>query len=128
MLREAGLTLAADRMAYYAHWITPEERPVRYDTRFFVAAAFDGVEPEPEGVEIVGWRWLGPADALAGHEAGMLTLPFPTRRVLAEIAAHPRVAALLAASRTREIHPIRPRIVLSAGGERFLLPGDPGYF
>jgi 8-oxo-dGTP pyrophosphatase MutT (NUDIX family) len=128
MLREEGLTLAADRMAYYAHWITPEERPVRYDTRFFVAAAFEGAEPDPDGVEIVGWRWLGPADALRRHEAGTLTLPFPTRRVLGEIAAHPRVAALLEAARAREVRPIRPRIVVVGGEERFLLPGDPGYF
>ena len=34
-----GLTLATDRVHYFAHWITPQGAPRRYDTRFFVAAA-----------------------------------------------------------------------------------------
>jgi len=128
MLEAEDLTLATDRMAYYAHWITPEERPVRYDARFFVAAAFDGAVPDPDGVEIVGWTWLAPVVALARHEAGELTLPFPTRRVLGELAAYQTVAGLLAAARAREVRPVRPRIVVADGEERFLLPGDPGYF
>ena len=39
LLTDLDLTLATDRVAYWAHWITPEERPIRYDTRFFVATA-----------------------------------------------------------------------------------------
>jgi len=128
MLAEERITLATDRMAYYAHWITPEERPVRYDTRFFVAAAFDDARPEPDGVEVVGWRWLTPAAALTQHAAGELPLPFVTQQILMSIAPSPRVAALLEAARSREIRPIRPRIVLADSEERLLLPGDPGYF
>lgn len=127
VLADEALTLATDRMAYYAHWITPEERPIRYDTRFFVAAAFDGLVPEPDGVEIVAWRWLTPAVALAHHEAGELTLPFPTRRILRELAEYRAVTALLGTARRRDIRPIRPRIVLVDGEEHFLLPGDPDY-
>jgi 8-oxo-dGTP pyrophosphatase MutT (NUDIX family) len=44
LLAERDLTLATDRVGYWAHWITPEERPIRYDTRFFVAAAWFLVE------------------------------------------------------------------------------------
>ena len=36
MLRE-GLALAADRLHYFSHWITPEPLPLRYDVRFFIA-------------------------------------------------------------------------------------------
>src|SRR6185503_15088877 len=39
MLRVEGLTLATDRLTYIAHWITPEEQPLRFDTRFFAAVA-----------------------------------------------------------------------------------------
>lgn len=128
MLAAEGLTLATDRMAYWAHWITPEERPRRYDTRFFVAAAFADAAPEPDGVEVVGWRWIAPAAALAEQRAGRLVLPVPTQRVLASLAPHGSVAAVLAAAPAREIRPIRPRIVRAEGKERILLPGDPGYF
>lgn len=113
MLRAEGLRLATDRMAYYAHWITPEERPIRYATRFFVAAAFHDVTPEPDGVEVVGWRWLPPATALTQHRASEITLPFPTERILKSLAAHLTVAALLDAARLRKIRPIRPRITLA---------------
>ncbi|HEV8674563.1 MAG TPA: NUDIX hydrolase [Methylomirabilota bacterium] len=123
-----GLALATDRMAYWAHWITPEERPVRYDTRFFVAAAPPGGTPEPDGIEVVGARWLTAAAALAQHRAGALTLPAVTQEILGSIRPYPTATALVAAAAAREIRPIRPRIVLADGQERILLPGDPGWF
>jgi 8-oxo-dGTP pyrophosphatase MutT (NUDIX family) len=128
MLLADGLRLATDRMAYWAHWITPEERPVRYDTRFFVAAAPPHGAADPDGTEVVGFRWLTPEAALAQHRAGDLTLPGVTREILASVGVHPTVAALLAAAPSREIRPVRPRIVLEDGKERILLPDDPGWF
>ena len=128
MLATEELTLATDRMAYCARWITPEERPIRYDARFFLAGAFAGAAPEVDGVEVVSWRWRTPTAALAEHRAGALTLPLPTQQVLASLRAHPSVAALLEANSGRQIRPVRPRLVVADGKERVLLPGDPGYF
>ncbi len=39
IMRNEGLILAADRLHYFSHWITPEPSPIRYDVRFFVAEA-----------------------------------------------------------------------------------------
>ena len=39
MTRAEQLQLATDRLAYFAHWITPELMPKRYDTHFFIATA-----------------------------------------------------------------------------------------
>jgi 8-oxo-dGTP pyrophosphatase MutT (NUDIX family) len=128
MLVDHGLRLATDRMAYWAHWITPEERPVRYDTRFFVAAALPATVPDPDGIEVVAARWLAPAAALAHHVAGELTLPAVTQQILTSIRPHATADALLAAAPGREIRPIRPRIVVAEGRERILLPDDPGWF
>jgi 8-oxo-dGTP pyrophosphatase MutT (NUDIX family) len=128
LLHRLDLTLATDRLAYCAHWITPEERPVRYDTRFFLAAAVPGQAPEPDGGETVGWRWLGPGEALARHGAGELTLPFPTQRILAGLASHAEVEAALQAARAATVRPVRPRVVQEGGRDRVLLPGDPGWF
>src|SRR5206468_3822499 len=44
MIRAERLTLATDRLVYFAHWITPEEQPLRFDTRFFAAPAPAGQE------------------------------------------------------------------------------------
>ena len=38
LCRREGLRLAADRVLYFSHWITPEQAPRRFDTRFFIAA------------------------------------------------------------------------------------------
>jgi 8-oxo-dGTP pyrophosphatase MutT (NUDIX family) len=128
LLTDLDLALATDRVAYWAHWITPEERPIRYDTRFFVATAGEDQAAEPDGHEVVGAQWTGPGEALARHRAHELVLPLPTQRILGTLSEHRDVSALLAAARGREIRPVRPRILRDAGGERILLPDDPGWF
>jgi hypothetical protein len=84
--------------------------------------------PDPDGHEMVSARWTVPEAALARHRARELVLPVPTQRILAALAEHRDVDALLAASRGREIRPVRPRIVRDGTGERILLPDDPGWF
>ncbi len=129
LLTELDLVLATDRVAYWAHWITPEERPIRYDTRFFVAAAWPEQAAEPDGFEMVAARWIRPEDALARHRARELVLPLPTQGILASLSDHRDVDALRAAAHGREVRPVRPRIIRDgSGGERILLPQDPGWF
>jgi hypothetical protein len=127
MVEAETLVLATDRMAYLAHWVTPEPRPVRYDTRFFVASTFADAAAEPDGLEAVGARWLTASAALAEHAARRLVLPFVTQRILASVAGYPTVAALLDGVRARAVRRVMPRIVVAGGTERILLPDDAGY-
>ncbi len=39
LVRREGLRLAADLMVPFAHWITPESQPKRFDTRFLLVSA-----------------------------------------------------------------------------------------
>jgi hypothetical protein len=39
ILAAENLVLAPETMVYFAHWITPERSPKRFDTHFFLAAA-----------------------------------------------------------------------------------------
>ena len=66
LLRRRGLVLRSDLLRPWAHWITPEFEPQRFDTRFFVAAVPPG--QRPRDVERRGRRhvWLPVADAVAG--------------------------------------------------------------
>ena len=116
MLREEGLRLAADRLVYFAHWITPEERPLRFDTRFFAAPMPPGQEAVADGREIVAVRWLRPADALAAQARGEISLRLPTMRNLALFEGAATVAEALARLRDRPVATVRPRLP-APGGE-----------
>ena len=132
MLRGEGLTLATDRLAYFAHWITPEENPMRFDTRFFAAVAPPEQEPEPDGREITGVRWLTPAEALAAMRRKEISLRTPTLKNLELIqgvaAEGGDAAAVVAALRGREVPAIRPRVLTVDGKPLPVLPGDPRWY
>jgi 8-oxo-dGTP pyrophosphatase MutT (NUDIX family) len=130
MLRAERLRLATDQIAYFAHWITPEERPLRFDTRFFAAPMPTGQEAVADDHEIVDVRWLTPAEAFAALERGEISLRTPTQKNLALFQGASSVAEALARVEGRAVATIRPRLVADArgGGQRSLMPGDPGYF
>jgi 8-oxo-dGTP pyrophosphatase MutT (NUDIX family) len=85
-LGDEGLKLATDTLFYFAHWITPEVLPIRFDARFFVAAAPSGQEASPDGKETVEAKWISPQDALEEHQKGMFKLAPPTFHSLSELA------------------------------------------
>jgi hypothetical protein len=120
--------LPLNGLVYFAHWITPEERPLRFDTRFFAAEAPAGQEAVADDHEIVAVRWLTPAAALQAHGRGELPLRLPTARNLALFTEATSVADALQRLARRQVPMIRPRMVTEAGQPRTLLPGDPGWW
>jgi len=128
MLRTEGLTLATDRLVYFAHWITPEESPVRFDTRFFAAEAPAGQEATLDGKEVIAVRWLGPREAIDAAARGEISLRNPTVRNLMLFEGAPSVAVALARLAGRPVETIRPRVLDDSGKRRVLMPGDPGYY
>ena len=128
LLQGEELRLAADRVHYFSHWITPEGAPKRYDTRFFVAALPPGQVPVHDEHETVDTVWVRPAEALARAESGEFDIIFPTMKNLQAIARFATSAELLAAAAAIERVPtVLPRVVSDHRGLRILLPGDPGY-
>src|SRR6202047_3446294 len=99
VLTENGLLLALDELVTYAHWITPEGMPKRFDTWFFLAAAPPEQVGAHDGKESTDSIWLSPREALAGGESGRFKLPFPTTRNLIRLGRQPRVRAALGDSR-----------------------------
>jgi 8-oxo-dGTP pyrophosphatase MutT (NUDIX family) len=79
---EEALTLAIDRLVLFAHWITPEGAPRRFDTRFFAARAPEGQVPSADGHETTSGVWVTPSDMLAANDSGAVELILPTRRTL----------------------------------------------
>jgi 8-oxo-dGTP pyrophosphatase MutT (NUDIX family) len=129
MLRAERLRLATDQLVYFAHWITPEERPIRFDTRFFAAPMPAGQEAVADDHEIVDVKWLTPAEAFAALDRREISLRTPTQKNLALFGDAPTVTAALAGVAGRAVSTVRPRLVAGPDGrgERPLMPGDPGY-
>jgi 8-oxo-dGTP pyrophosphatase MutT (NUDIX family) len=78
LLEAEDLTLALDDVHYFAHWITPESEPKRYDTRFFLARAPEGQAYAHDDGEIIGSEWVRPGEALRRHRAGDFDMIGPT--------------------------------------------------
>jgi 8-oxo-dGTP pyrophosphatase MutT (NUDIX family) len=127
MLARRGLVLRADLLRPWAHWITPEFEPKRFDTRFFVAALPQGQRTRDVGGEADRVAWVRPSDALAAAEAGEMGMLPPTAFTLSEVAAYGDVAAVLAAGDARDIKPVLPKVVIDGDDARLLLPHDAGY-
>ena len=132
MLRAERLTLATDRLSYFAHWITPEENPIRFDTRFFAAVTPPGQEPVADGHEIVDVRWLTADETLEAVRRKEISLRTPTIKNLeivgAAASAGGGAVAAVAAVGQREVPTIRPRVLTVDGRPVPVFPGDPRWY
>ena len=89
-----GLRLAADRLVYLSHWLTPLGRAKRFDTRFFIAAAPTAQTAAHDGTELVEQLWIAPKEALARKAS--LKLLTPTQKTLEPIGRFASVAEAMA--------------------------------
>jgi 8-oxo-dGTP pyrophosphatase MutT (NUDIX family) len=127
VLSQSGLVLDLREVFLFAHWLTPEGSPRRYDTWFFVAPAPRGQEGSHDDAELVHSEWVRPSDALARYAAGELDLIFPTLRTLRVLESFDTAAELLDDVRRandESDHP--PLVVADASGRRIALRGDAG--
>jgi 8-oxo-dGTP pyrophosphatase MutT (NUDIX family) len=128
LAREHGWRLAVDRMHYWAHWITPEESPIRFDTRFFLATVPSDQAAAHDLGELAGSAWIRPFDALRKAERGEWTIILPTLRNLTTLLAFSTAAeAAEAGARRGEIGTLEPRILRRPDGIQVVLPGDDGW-
>ena len=128
LVKQQNLRLATDRLLYFAHWITPEGNPLRFDTRFFAAPMPPDQTPTDDGKEVTDLRWLTPAAALAAQKRGELSLRNPTIRNLMLFTDATSTSDALARLRGRTVTTIAPRVLMSPDGtRRILMPGDPDY-
>lgn len=132
-LAEFGWTVDLRGLACFAHWLTPQVEPRRFDTLFFAATLPSGQEAALDVHETTDLRWMSPAAALADHAAGGPTLlPPPTAHTLDRLAHLARVG-LHGAEAVRErldAEGPTPRLQphfdpSSADGPAIALPWDP---
>jgi glyoxylase-like metal-dependent hydrolase (beta-lactamase superfamily II)/8-oxo-dGTP pyrophosphatase MutT (NUDIX family) len=112
-LAEEELTLATDLLIRHGRLITPEQVPIRFDARFFVAPFPEGAILHPDPEEVPEVLWVKPADAIRRSGTGELFVPIPTMVILQGLAEVPSYEQLLAGVRVvRDVHraPLSPRV------------------
>ena len=115
LIRAQGWRLAADRLVYFAHWVTPPIETRRFDTRFFLAALPIGQVPMHDRREVTDGMWARPADAISRCLDGTLALPPPTWTTLRWLEAFRDVGAALEWARSEPIQRIQPLMVEDGG-------------
>jgi 8-oxo-dGTP pyrophosphatase MutT (NUDIX family) len=127
LAEEAGMRIDAADLVPYSRWITPEPVPTRFDTYFYLALAPAHSPPKPDGLETVDAGWFEPADALARHRDGQMSLVFPTIKHLESLLDFTDAAAAMEAARALTVEPILPKVLGEGDERRIVLPGEPGY-
>lgn len=127
VLTDNDLLLALDELVPYAHWVTPEGMPKRFDTWFFLAAAPPDQLGAHDGKESTDSIWVSPREALEGGETGRFKLPFPTTRNLIKLGKQPTVKMALDDSRGKQIVTVTPVMTKTASGRQLRIPLEAGY-
>lgn len=109
LVEKERLRLALDRLIYFAHWVTPEIMPMRYDTRFFLAQAPPWQDPLRDEDETASLLWIAPALALELCREGRFPLLPPTVANLWELSSYVTVNEALAAARKKKVVTVCPR-------------------
>jgi 8-oxo-dGTP pyrophosphatase MutT (NUDIX family) len=109
VLARRGLRIDPGLLPLWTHWVTPEVESKRYDVRFFVAAVPPGQRARDVSGEADQVVWTSPATALGDYARGRLPMLPPTVATLADLAALPDVATVLASAADRDVRPLMPR-------------------
>ncbi|MBL4682374.1 MAG: hypothetical protein JKY88_16855 [Pseudomonadales bacterium] len=126
-LESESLMLACDQLQHYAHWVTPEMMPKRFDTQFYLAEAPADHLAIHDGYESVDSVWIRPEDALAGNKSGKYTIIFPTRLNIEMLAEASSVKEAFEQAKNRKVVTVKPRFEKREDGNYLCLPEDTGY-
>ena len=122
-----SLKFSTKNLTPFAHWITPEKMPKRFDTRFYIAEAPKDHEGEHDGSESVDSIWINPHQALEDCYSKKRTIIFPTRLNLEKLSKSSSVEEALDRARNSKIVTVIPSIS-KIGDDAFLtIPENAGY-
>ena len=119
------LTLATNSLAYFAHWITPEGLPKRFDTHFFLASAPAEQEALYDNLETSDGVWINPQDAITRFQQQQFPIAFPTFHQLRDLSPFRVVKDALQATTARYVATHMPILTQKDGATYVSLPETP---
>jgi 8-oxo-dGTP pyrophosphatase MutT (NUDIX family) len=126
-LQRHDLRLACDQLVPFAHWITPEMMPKRFDTHFFIAIAPSDQVALHDGHESVDSVWISPTDALAGAGSRRYTVIFPTLRQIEKLGHATSAFNAVERARSGRIVTVTPWTERRSDGSYLCIPREAGY-
>jgi 8-oxo-dGTP pyrophosphatase MutT (NUDIX family) len=127
MAQKENLLFALDQLHYYAHWITPEARSERFDTRFFLTRYPSGQEATHDQKETTAGAWLTPQKALEGNLTGEVVLSPPTLKTLEDLSRFRSIDDIFDSLKQQDIPPILPILTKISAHPLLVFPWDPEY-
>ena len=118
IIEAENLELLTDQIARFAHWVTPESRPIRFDTHFYVAVMPPGQGAEHDGDESVASAWIAAQGAPQEIETKGFSAMFPTLVNLEKLADSPAVAEAMEAARAGRIEMVLPKMHVEPDGSK----------
>ncbi|WP_342431659.1 NUDIX domain-containing protein [Neobacillus sp. FSL H8-0543] len=88
LLKNEGIIFHLESLTYIGNLTTPEESPIRFDTRFFIAQLPKGQSPKPDLNEIDHAVWYTPEEALLAYKSREISIAPPTILALKTILDH----------------------------------------
>lgn len=128
MVREEDLELAFDLLVPFAHWITPEFMPKRFDTHFFLVAAPPDHLAVHDGFESVDSLWTTIPSAIELEKTGQRTIIFPTLENMKKLGRSRSVQEALEKARRDTIVTVLPQFSKDPDGTvMMVIPEEAGY-
>lgn len=122
-----NLTPALDLLQPFAHWITPEIMPKRFDTIFFFAKAPSGQKGLHDGSESVDSLWITPEQVLSEYENNERTVLFPTRMNIMKLNRFGSLEEAFESIRKESVVTVLPWIEEREDGDFLCIQKDAGY-
>lgn len=126
-LKAENLRFALDKLQHYAHWITPENMPKRFDTYFYIADAPEGQVAMHDGSESVDSVWITAQQLLKEADEGKWTVIFPTRCNLELLASQSTIENMKTWCRDHGVMTVVPTFDKEGDDVYLRIPKDSGY-
>ncbi|GHF28551.1 NUDIX hydrolase [Kordiimonas sediminis] len=127
IVNDHNWSLDIDDMFPFAHWVTPEPLPMRFDTLFYLCPLKGKQKPYHEGDEAMELQWINPQQTLADWENDQVPLMFPTRLTLIKLARAHSVEEAVELARTSDVVKTMPTLNVVNGERTVTVPIEAGY-
>lgn len=124
IIRQEKLTLATDALLHWAHWITPQALPTRFNVHVFFTVMPPGQVSVHDRFPTVDGIWTTPEQALARFADGTFPLRFATIHQLKALCGLKDLANADQYLRSQAVRTVMPSVVERDGRKVVVLPGE----